>query len=363
MDKAEALALLARCLPERLAAAGLPASHSDVDVVRVKSIASLWAGMGNVYEITLKTRSAPSSSEQFSLIAKRVNCPEHCTSVGDKRKKDSYQCEAAFYERGHAERLLAKGAMVPRPLYVDNERRGGVTICMTRVEEGSAREDPRSSSRAFVSWLAKLHAEYWGAKADEACSGAGGLQAQGCYWHLDTRLEEHTAMNETGWMGRLKLAARAIDLRLKADPFQSVCHGDAKGANIVYDKDVVPFVYDFQYCGKAAVTKDLAYFFNVDVCFENLEEERYLLEQYRGELVELLKKQGDIVEVGKESLETSLELALCDWRRFTEVGLGGWGESVRATKRVIAVLDRLDGGRALASEQKYVEAVWREFPV
>ena len=26
----------------------------------------------------------------------------------------------------------------------------------------------------------------------------------------------------------------------------------------------VPLVYDFQYCGKAAVTKDLAYFFNVE---------------------------------------------------------------------------------------------------
>ena len=35
-------------------------------------------------------------------------------------------------------------------------------------------------------------------------------------------------------MGRLRLAARAIDLRLKADPLQSVCHGDAKGANIMY---------------------------------------------------------------------------------------------------------------------------------
>ena len=39
-----------------------------------------------------------------------------------------------------------------------------------------------------------------------------------CYWHLDTRPEEHRRMGSSGWMGRLKLAARAIDLRLKAEP-------------------------------------------------------------------------------------------------------------------------------------------------
>lgn len=82
-------------------------------------------------------------------------------------------------------------------------------------------------------------------------------------------------------MGRLKLAARAIDLRLKEDTMQSVCHGDAKGANIVYGTsdagEAVPLVYDFQYSGKAAVTKDLAYYFNVEA--DEADEER-LLEHY-----------------------------------------------------------------------------------
>ena len=74
-------------------------------------------------------------------------------------------------------------------------------------------------------------------------------------------------MGRSGFMGRLRLAARAIDLRLKADPMQSICHGDAKGANILYREEsnqCVPLVYDFQYCGKACVAKDLAYFFNVE---------------------------------------------------------------------------------------------------
>ena len=38
----------------------------------------------------------------------------------------------------------------------------------------------------------------------------------------------------------------------------------------------------------------------------------------------------------------SPRLALCDWRRFTEVGLGGWGDS-SATKRVMKVRGRGNG--------------------
>ncbi len=163
-------------------------------------------------------------------------------------------------------------------------------------------------------------------------------------------------------MGRLKLAAKAIDARLKQDPMQSVCHGDAKGANIVYATgeagEVVPLVYDFQYCGKAAVTKDLAYFFNVEAGHDN---EASLLAHYHAALCQLLSTQGD-TSPSLEALETSLELALCDWRRFSEVGLGGWGDE-SANRRVQKVLDRLDGGHALASEVAYMEAMRATFPV
>ena len=55
-------------------------------------------------------------------------------------------------------------------------------------------------------------------------------------------------------------------------------------------------------------------------------------------------------------------LALCDWRRFSEIGLGGWGDG-SATRRVIALLDKLDGGAPLKDEQAYIEAMKREYPV
>ena len=51
---------------------------------------------------------------------------------------------------------------------------------------------------------------------------------------MDTRADEFDAMPTRGWEGRLRLAARAIDERLKADPMQSVVHGDPKDANFYF---------------------------------------------------------------------------------------------------------------------------------
>ena len=45
----------------------------------------------------------------------------------------------------------------------------------------------------------------------------------------------------------------------------------------------MPLVYDFQYCGKACVSKDLAYFLNVDA-FASAAEEQALLLQYHATL-------------------------------------------------------------------------------
>ena len=94
------------------------------------------------------------------------------------------------------------------------------------------------------------------ARADAAV--AKGLQAQGCYWHLDTRPDEWESMPERGWQGRLKHAAKALDRRLKGDPSQCCVHGDLKADNMCFDGQAVGMC-DFQYCGKACAAKDLAY--------------------------------------------------------------------------------------------------------
>ena len=90
-------------------------------------------------------------------------------------------------------------------------------------------------------------------------------------------------------------------------------------------------------------------------------DEAPLLAAYHRELSALLTTQGDAPPT-LEALRTAHELALCDWRRFSEIGLGGWGDG-SATRRVIALLDKLDGGAPLKDEQAYIEAMKREYPV
>jgi aminoglycoside phosphotransferase (APT) family kinase protein len=47
-------------------------------------------------------------------------------------------------------------------------------------------------------------------------------------------------MPDQGWEGRLRLAAKAIDWRLRVDgEMQTVIHGDAKGANMLIADDNV----------------------------------------------------------------------------------------------------------------------------
>ena len=106
------------------------------------------------------------------------------------------------------------------------------------------------------------------------------------------------------------------------------------------------------------LAQDLAYFLNVEA---DASAEVQLLRHYHSELSRHLVAQGDTPPT-LDTLQISHELALCDWRRFTEIGLGGWGDS-RANRRVQKLLDRLDGGQPLATEQMYIEAMQREFPV
>eukprot|EP00913_Durusdinium_trenchii_P031237 g29248.t1 len=96
--------------------------------------------MGSVYRIT----ATGAKIKPQSIVAKRVQLPKHCDSIGDQRKKDSYDVEAAFYQKGHAERLIDAGCLVPFPLHVEHSRGEGVTICMTELEGGAAMQRLRS---------------------------------------------------------------------------------------------------------------------------------------------------------------------------------------------------------------------------
>ena len=121
-------------------------------------------------------------------------------------------------------------------------------------------------------------------------------------------------MPQRGLEGRLRKAARGIDERLKADSMQTICHGDAKEANMMFEAGEA-LLYDFQYCGKAPPTKDLAYFLACGSNVPGAVVKQDLIEYYHEELSRELKARGDAPPSLFE-LKESLDLAICDLGRW-----------------------------------------------
>ena len=164
-------------------------------------------------------------------------------------------------------------------------------------------------------------------------------------------------MPKVGWEGRLKRCAKALDNRLKQEPMQTIIHGDCKSANMMFAKDGQPLLYDFQYCGKAPPTKDLAYF--IVVASAGGPGCTGLVDSYYLELTRQLKSRG-ITTPTRAAVDVALDLSYCDLGRWMS-GWGWWGHDLQ--HKIEGVLGRLDGGQILSSEAAYGEALAREFPV
>ena len=211
MEDAEAQALVERAVE---LGSWQPPAGCSVAFVRASEIQRLWGGMGSVLELDIATTGGTNSSHQ-QLVAKHVQLPAGQLDVGDQRKKDSYVCEAHFFGGTMAAELRQAGCCVPRGILVDR-RDDGVTILMSRLTGSSGGRMQQPETSTAVVFLATMHGHTWGARADAAV--AAGAQPQGCYWYLDTRLDEMDSISQRGWTGRLRRAARALDERLKADP-------------------------------------------------------------------------------------------------------------------------------------------------
>lgn len=307
--------------------------------------------MGYIYQVTITL-----PTKKFFIVKRVIPPPIKSRSFGDERKAKSYTIEAKFYEY-IAPTLIEKGLSIPVPYYIERDANDQITICMSRLE-GSPGYLEESNIYAVLTWLATLHAATWGPIVDEYVN-QGLVQSIGSYWHLDTRPDEHDSMPRRGWEGRLKLAARTIDERLKRDKMQCCIHGDAKDANMLFyasddgDEGGVS-MYDFQYCGKAPPSVDLAYF----LCVAVGDTDKQYIEYYHQQLTKRLDDNNADHPPTLKELEESVSLALCDFQRFMS-GWGQWGSDI--SSEVISVLDRLDGGTILQSEDAYREAMRREF--
>lgn len=325
-------------------------------------MAQVWGGLGLVVEVLVE----PSSAGASRVVVKLTPTAPGVMVAGDVAKRDAYAQEATFYERGHADELRRAGAECPRSLLVDRGAGGGaaLALCLSRLE-GARPVGGLSPVQvlAALEWLARLHALYWGPRAERAvCQGS--LHPQGCFWALDRRPQEHQQMPTSGWEGRLRLAARAVDARLKADRCQTICHGDAKAENMLFRASggslSVAFV-DFEYAGRAQPTKDVAYCL---LCTEHAlseAEQQAYLQRYLELLRPLLQAQGDEAPALAE-LQAAYALSLCDLARFMS-GWGWRGQEPVMRERCAGALSALDGGCPLSSEEDYMEAVFRVFQV
>eukprot|EP00934_Nitzschia_sp_Nitz4_P007196 Nitzschia sp. Nitz4//scaffold37_size175936//115540//116595//NITZ4_002055-RA/size175936-processed-gene-0.196-mRNA-1//1//CDS//3329549815//7186//frame0 len=317
--------------------------------IRVSQVCRLWAGMGHIYRVSIPQRNA-----EFAL--KHVTPPPQSRqSFGDRRKAWSYQVEANFYQKV-VPSLIQEGLSLPIPHHVEyGPGKEEITICMSYLHGRSIHTGNPTHMRESLKWLAKFHAAYWGDEDMDTLVEQAGLQETGSYWHLDTRPDEHDNMSRRGWEGRLKLAAKAIDTCLKRDPMQCLIHGDPKEANIMALKaDGSVAMYDFQYCGKGSPTRDLAYF----LCSScDVNEERQWVQFYYDELSKNLLEKGE-TPPDFAHLCDSLELAFCDFCRFM-CGWGHWGYDLQGRAKIL--LNRLDGGKSLGTEEAYMDAIQQKF--
>ena len=163
-----------------------------------------------------------------------------------------------------------------------------------------------------MKWLAQFHASYLGQAPD-------GLWEVGTYWHLDTRPDELEVLKQEDVA--LSAAARALDERLKASPFQTLVHGDAKLANFCFsDNGASVAAVDFQYIGGGCGMKDLAYF--VGSCLDEescAAEEKNILNRYFSTLKSALDSSIDYTAL-ENDWRALYPVAWTDFHRF----LKGW---------------------------------------
>ena len=88
---------------------------------------------------------------------------------------------------------------------------------IARLDGFCLRHSPNLLGKAAPLTLANFHAIFLSKQPLD-------LWTIGTYWHLDTRPEELQCLKDND----LKNAAKLIDQKLPASPFQTIVHGDAK---------------------------------------------------------------------------------------------------------------------------------------
>lgn len=297
------------------------------------------------------------------MIYKRIIWSRHVGSL-----YDVWQAEIGFAQQ-HVPRLIANFSVRLSETLIAREVKDGFQLAVARAvgSSGFTQED-MSDVRvvAALEEVAKLHAALWGL----------GWPRKGGWWHFERmHASNFVALSKEGCLWhRVRLAARAISLRLLADPTQTLLHGDLHSGNIFFTHDksagrINGTLIDFGQTGTGAAAKDLAYMFGVVGVDGDEARELRMLRTYHTHLRDFLGRAG-VAAPSFEVLLESYSFAYVDYCKTFRAGLSQKARSEpRAAvrygnmeRRTRLLLNAIDDGKALANESSYVEAVFRRMP-
>lgn len=300
-------------------------------------IQELWSGYGNIDRYSLQ------GANMDTVVAKHVHFPnakKHPrgwnTNLSHKRKLKSYEVETAWYQNYASH--CNEHCRIPHCYTIEKHSDEVLMVLEDLDMEGFMVRKQWVNWEEFAAclkWLAHFHAIFLGQKPDL-------LWKNGTYWHLDTRPEELSVLEDLS----LKQAASAIDLKLKKTPYLTFVHGDAKLANFCFSRDGKRVaVVDFQYVGGGCGMKDLAYF--VGSCFgedDCASLESQVLETYFKELENAIQDYQKDVDFNllKENWRSLYPVAWADFHRFLKAWSPGHWKintySEEVVRKVIASL-------------------------
>ncbi len=276
-------------------------------VLKKELIQNLWSGYGKIMRVHLDNANVG------SLVVKHVQLPVNKnhprgwnTDIGHQRKLKSYKVETEWY------RTYSKNSTARLPKCIAIETYDDEVLMI--LEDLNLAGYPLRKQdldwkeiNSCLEWLAQFHASYIGATPD-------GLWDIGTYWHLDTRPQELSILDDQ----RLKEAAPLINEKLNNCTYKTFVHGDAKLANFCFGKEGQVAGVDFQYVGGGCGMKDVAYFIGSCLTEQECEHlEAQILDSYFEHLQHNLKEKNEALEKEWRSL---YRVAWADFHRF----LKGW---------------------------------------
>ncbi|BFZ53060.1 hypothetical protein PYCC9005_000083 [Savitreella phatthalungensis] len=297
-----------------------------------EKIATLWAGYGAIYR-------CKDVVDKSTYIIKRINPPQQSArrgesrDEGDTRKRLSYQVECRFYERYGKSHLDPEEAYHAQWLTPDKRMRDdelALEDLSPRFPKQFSRPCSHAQAKVVVRWLAWFHARHWGSdrgriSTEDSDVPYGEYWRQGGYWYLSTRQEEASTLSPE-W----QVWAALVDSALARIPSnrQTLIHGDAKAANILFTQDERQCaMYDFQYFGSDSPMRDLAYFVVSSTHRNTAQTQRDLLHLYYFELqaAEMFYNKDITVHATLNQLSVDFELCVLDFWRFM-ASWGAWGD-------------------------------------